>query len=57
MAPCELAQMNVARLRVPPDSPQLAVFVGTPDRIDSGADGSPGFVLTLQYEPGAVVPT
>jgi hypothetical protein len=52
MAQYELAQMNVARLRAPLDSPQLADFVGALDRINAVADGSPGFVWRLQDDSG-----
>ena len=52
MAKHELAQMNVARLRAPLDSPQLADFVGALDRINTLADGSPGFVWRLQDDSG-----
>jgi hypothetical protein len=52
MAQYELAQMNVARLRAPLDSPQLADFVGALDRINTVADGSPGFVWRLQDDSG-----
>jgi hypothetical protein len=52
MAQHELAQVNVARLRAPLDSPQLADFVGALDRINAVADGSPGFVWRLQDEAG-----
>jgi Domain of unknown function (DUF3291) len=52
MAKYELAQMNVARLRAPIDSPQLADFVGALDRINALADGSPGFLWRLQDESG-----
>lgn len=48
----ELAQMNVARLRAPLDSPQLADFVGALDRINSVADGSAGFIWRLQDDAG-----
>jgi hypothetical protein len=48
----ELAQMNVARLKAPLDSPQLADFVGALDRINAIADGSPGFVWRLQDDSG-----
>lgn len=48
----ELAQMNVARLRAPLDSPQLADFVDALDRINAIADGSSGFVWRLQDEEG-----
>ena len=52
MARYELAPMNVARLRAPLDSPQLADFVGALDRINAIADSSPGFVWRLQDESG-----
>ncbi len=52
MARYELAQMNVAHLRAPLDSPQLADFVGALDRINALADGSDGFVWRLQDESG-----
>ena len=52
MARYELAQMNVARLRAPLDSPQLADFVGALDRINALADGSDGFAWRLQDESG-----
>jgi hypothetical protein len=52
MAEYELAQMNVARLRAPLDSPQLADFVGNLDRINALADGSPGFVWRLRDDSG-----
>jgi hypothetical protein len=52
MATHELAQMNVARLRAPLDSPQLADFVGALDRINALADRSPGFVWRLQDDTG-----
>jgi hypothetical protein len=48
----ELAQMNVARLRAPLESPQLADFVGALDRINAIADRSPGFIWRLQDEAG-----
>lgn len=52
MASYELAQMNVARLRAPLDSPQLADFVGALDRINAVADDSAGFVWRLQDDAG-----
>ena len=47
-----LAQVNVARLVAPLDSPQLAGFVGELDPINVIADRSPGFVWRLQTEDG-----
>ena len=52
MAAYELAQMNVARLRAPADSPLVADFFSALDRINAVADGSPGFVWRLQDESG-----
>ena len=44
--------MNVARLRAPLDSPQLADFVGALDRINAIADGFSGFIWRLQDDAG-----
>lgn len=52
MAQYELAQLNVARLRAPIDSPQLADFVAALDRINAIADRSAGFVWRLQDDSG-----
>jgi len=52
MARYELAQLNVARLRAPIDSPQLADFVAALDPINAIADRSPGFVWRLQDDSG-----
>ncbi|HEX6311805.1 MAG TPA: DUF3291 domain-containing protein [Acidimicrobiia bacterium] len=46
-----LAQVNVARLRAPLDSPLLADFVARLDEINKLGDTSPGFVWRLK-EPG-----
>lgn len=47
-----LAQVNVARLSAPLDSPQLADFVASLEPINALADASPGFVWRLQTEAG-----
>jgi hypothetical protein len=47
-----LAQVNVARLAAPLDSPQLADFVANLQPINAIADASPGFVWRLQTEAG-----
>ena len=47
-----LAQVNVAILRAPLDSPQLAGFVSMLEPINALADGAPGFVWRLQTEDG-----
>lgn len=47
-----LAQLNVARLLAPLDTPQLTEFVAALDPINALADASPGFVWRLQTEDG-----
>ena len=49
----ELAQLNIATLVAPLDSPVLADFVADLDRINGIADQSPGFVWRLQSEEGS----
>lgn len=48
----ELAQLNIARMREPLDSPRMADFVANLERINALAEGSPGFVWRLQDEQG-----
>ncbi len=45
-----LAQLNVARLLEPLDSPRLAQFVAALDEVNAAADAAPGFVWRLQTE-------
>jgi hypothetical protein len=47
-----LAQVNIARLRAPVDSPALADFVAELDPVNATADAAPGFVWRLQTEDG-----
>jgi len=47
-----LAQINVARLRAPLESPALADFVAALDPVNAAADAAPGFVWRLQTEDG-----
>jgi hypothetical protein len=47
-----LAQLNVALLRAPIGSPQLATFVELLEPSNALADGSPGFVWRLQSDDG-----
>ena len=47
-----VAQVNIALLRAPIDSPQLADFVALLEPINRLADGSPGFIWRLQTEDG-----
>ncbi|QDF95440.1 hypothetical protein CJ010_02160 [Azoarcus sp. DD4] len=44
----QLAQLNVARLLAPIDSPQLAGFVDQLDEINALAEASPGFVWRFE---------
>ncbi len=48
----QLAQLNVAHLLEPLDSPRLADFVANLERINQLAEQSPGFVWRLQDEAG-----
>lgn len=52
MSNYELAQLNIARLAAPLDSPQLADFVANLDRINALAEQSPGYVWRLETEDG-----
>jgi hypothetical protein len=47
-----VAQVNIALLRAPLDSPELRDFVSMLEPINALADGSPGFVWRLQTETG-----
>jgi hypothetical protein len=47
-----LAQLNIARLLAPIDSPQLADFVDALDRINELGEASPGFVWRMQDDGG-----
>lgn len=48
----QLAQLNIAHLSAPIDSPQLADFVANLERINALADKAPGFVWRLQTDEG-----
>ncbi|WP_225834836.1 DUF3291 domain-containing protein [Streptomyces sp. NK08204] len=48
----ELAQVNIARLKHPLDSPQLKDFVDNLDPVNAVADVSDGFVWRLQNDSG-----
>ena len=52
MTTYHIAQINIARLRAPMDSPQLAGFVARLEEINALADGAPGFVWRLQTPEG-----
>lgn len=48
----ELAQLNIALMRVPLDSPGMADFVANLAPVNALAERSPGFVWRLQDEEG-----
>ena len=52
MSSFELAQLNIARLAAPLESPILADFVANLERINALAEQSPGFLWRLQTEDG-----
>jgi hypothetical protein len=52
MSHCELAQLNIAKLIEPIESPRLTDFVANLDRINALAETSRGFVWRLQTEEG-----
>ena len=52
MATHHLAQVNLATVRAPLDTPLLAGFVAQLEPINALADHSPGFVWRLQTEDG-----
>ena len=52
MSAYELAQLNIAVMKEPLDSPVMADFVDNLDRINAVAEGSPGFVWRLQSDEG-----
>ncbi|MBX9394154.1 DUF3291 domain-containing protein [Streptomyces sp. TRM72054] len=52
LAAYELAQVNIARLKAPLDSPQLKDFVDNLDPVNADADAADGFVWRLQSDSG-----
>lgn len=52
MSGYELAQLNVAVMKAPLESPAMADFVDNLDRINALAERSPGFVWRLQSDEG-----
>lgn len=53
MSAYELAQLNIAIMKEPLDSPLMADFVANLDRINALADNAPGFVWRLQEDGDA----
>ena len=52
MSAYELAQLNVALMKEPLESPAMADFVANLDRINALAESSPGFLWRLKTEDG-----
>ncbi|MFD4409524.1 DUF3291 domain-containing protein [Streptomyces sp. NPDC058466] len=52
VAAYELAQVNIARLKAPLDSPRLKDFVEALDPVNAVADAADGFVWRLQSDSG-----
>jgi hypothetical protein len=48
----ELAQLNIALMKEPLESPSMADFVANLDQINALAESSPGFVWRLQTQEG-----
>ncbi|MFJ9869851.1 DUF3291 domain-containing protein [Streptomyces sp. NPDC101165] len=48
----ELAQVNIARLKFPLDSPELKYFVDALDPVNAVADAADGFVWRLESDSG-----
>ena len=53
MTDYELAQLNIALMVAPLDSPILSDFVASLDRINAMAEQSPGYVWRLQSDEGS----
>lgn len=52
MSRYELAQLNIAVMKEPLESPGMADFVANLDRINALAEATPGFVWRLQSDAG-----
>ena len=52
MSAYQLAQLNIASMKQPLESPGMADFVANLERINALAEASPGFVWRLQDEAG-----
>lgn len=52
MSAYQLAQLNIASMKEPLESPGMADFVANLERINALAEASPGFVWRLQDEAG-----
>lgn len=52
MSAYQLAQLNIAWMKAPLESPEMADFVANLERINALAEASPGYVWRLQDEAG-----
>ncbi len=52
MSAYQLAQLNIATMKAPLESPSMADFVANLQRINALAEASPGYVWRLQGEAG-----
>ncbi len=52
MSAYHLAQLNIAWMKAPLESPEMADFVANLERINALAESSPGYVWRLQDEAG-----
>lgn len=52
MSSYHLAQLNIARMKYPAESPEMADFMNNLDRINALAESSPGFIWRLQTDEG-----
>jgi len=48
----QVAQLNIGRMKAPPEDPLIADFMAALDPINALADAAPGFVWRLQTEDG-----
>lgn len=55
MSQYRLAQLNIAKMKEPLESPAMSEFVANLDRINALAEQSPGFVWRLKDETGSAV--
>jgi hypothetical protein len=52
MTSYHLAQLNIAKMKYPAESTEMADFMNNLDRFNALADTSPGFIWRLQTEEG-----
>jgi hypothetical protein len=52
MSSYELAQLNIAQMKAPLDTPEMAEFVANLDRVNALAEAAPGFIWRLKSDEG-----